>query len=270
LPNYDGWEPLRDDRDPQREKTLGRPSGQGIVYLARSPERVLQLQRNAEEVKKLLRDATERPQHKDVNFSELGRKIMNVGSPDPVEFLGALKCYKIPADDKLKEARAVGCLKSEIRALHNAEHPAVLKLRHANPTAAPPFIVTQYHRRGSLGDNLQLYRGNVLAALNAFRKLVGGVDAIHKQSVVHRDIKPANIFVTESGDLVLGDFGMCVFFDAGTENRIANENRITRKIGELVGSHWWMPPWASTYDRVAMDKVNPQSTFTRWQRFCGR
>jgi serine/threonine protein kinase len=140
-------------------------------------------------------------------------------------------------------------LESEIRALNTVKHPAVLKLLCAN--ASQRFIVTQYHRNGSLNDNLHLYRGNVLAALRAFRSLVDGVVEIHAQGAVHRDIKPANIFVVESGDLVLGDFGI-VFFHTGS-----SETRVTKTVGELVGSHWWMPPWAYMYDRIEMDKVSP-------------
>jgi serine/threonine protein kinase len=52
---------------------------------------------------------------------------------------------------------------------------------------------------------LNLYQGNVSAALSAFRTLVDGVVEVHAYNVIHRDIKPANVFVAESGQLVLGD-----------------------------------------------------------------
>jgi hypothetical protein len=39
MQTYDGWEPLPDDKDQNREKMLGK-GGQGEVYLARSPEQV--------------------------------------------------------------------------------------------------------------------------------------------------------------------------------------------------------------------------------------
>jgi serine/threonine protein kinase len=116
----------------------------------------------------------------------------------------------------------------------------VLKLLRSN--VGERFIVTEYHECGTLDKHLNCYRGDALAALQAFGKLVDGVLEIHKLGAIHRDIKPENIFVTASGDLVLGDFGI-VFFEAG--------ERLTKTYGERVGSHYWMAPWA--YDNVRLE-----------------
>jgi len=232
----------------ERIRRLGE-GGQGQVFLVRTPERVAARQQAKAQIRPCIRDIggyEGRPSETVVQ--ELLHAFQESTRPDNPSELGALKEFKISPEDKEEERRAIERLESEIRALEKVNHPAVLKLLYAN--SAERFIVTEYHSRGPLSENLNLYRGEVLAALSAFRTLVDGVVAIQSQNVIHRDIKPANIFVAESGDLVLGDFGI-VFFDTG------EEKRVTRTIGELVGSHWWMPPWAYTYDRIAMDKVNP-------------
>lgn len=38
--------------------------------------------------------------------------------------------------------------------------------------------------------------------------LVGAIKFLHDQKIIHRDIKPANIFLTEKGEIKLGDFGI--------------------------------------------------------------
>ncbi len=38
-----------------------------------------------------------------------------------------------------------------------------------------------------------------------------GVKEIHDRNAIHRHIKPENIFLSESGSLVLGDFGIVIF-----------------------------------------------------------
>ncbi|KAJ7146010.1 kinase-like domain-containing protein [Mycena epipterygia] len=38
-------------------------------------------------------------------------------------------------------------------------------------------------------------------------QLVVAVETLHELNIIHRDIKPANVFLTEQGNIVLGDFG---------------------------------------------------------------
>jgi serine/threonine protein kinase len=243
MTTYDGWELLQDRTDPKEKQTLGH-GGQGVVYLARSPRAAARHRESEERVKHSLRQNSS-GQYEPM---ELAKCLWELGDPDFAEDVGALKQFSIPSDDKEEEAKAVGRLEAEVHALQNVSDPAVLRLLHSN--LRQRFLVTEYHQRGTLDRNLSLYRGNSLVALEALRPLVKGVMEIHKQGAIHRDIKTENIFLSVTGNLVLGDFGI-VFFQAG------QRERLTSTFGERVGSHFWMAPWAYDSVRIEFGQVRP-------------
>jgi serine/threonine protein kinase len=242
MQTYDGWEPLRDDYDLKREKLLGK-GGQGEVYLVRSPQQAASRQNLDKRIIHLLVGVG----HNTSTATELSKCLLELGGPDPAESLGALKKFVIPSDNKDEEARAIGRLEAEVKAL-KALHgqPGILRLLYAN--VAQRFIVTEFHARGALNKHLHLYRGNVLAALEAFKPLVDAASKIHQEGAIHRDIKTENIFVSTSNNLILGDFGI-VFFNENSE-------RLTTTY-ERVGSHFWMAPWAYDNARLELGKISP-------------
>ena len=106
--------------------------------------------------------------------------------------------------------------------------------------------MSEYHEHGTLHDSPDRFKGDVGAALHAFRGLVSGVAELHNENIVHRDIKPQNVFLGQDGSLVLGDFGL-VFFEDPEKSRLSGTF-------ENVGTRDWMPPWALS---LRIDEVKP-------------
>jgi serine/threonine protein kinase len=166
--------------------------------------------------------------------------------------LGALKRFKIPPitgnallpTPGSDEYEAVQRMNSEIGALRE-NIPGLPRLLDANESDR--WVVTEYFPEKSLEHQPTRYRGNVLAALKAFRSLVESVKAIHKLGMVHRDIKPANVFIRNADELVLGDFG--IVYLPGVPDRVT----VT---GERVGPRDYMPPWTNLGRRHAVVKPN--------------
>jgi serine/threonine protein kinase len=215
--------------------------GQGKVFLVRSPDRVVQRKIAKQDmVLGLYPLSRDSPDNVTVAQAErVANAMFTLARPDDVDDLGALKEFQIRTD----ETQVLKRLESEIRALREIRHAALLKMLDAS--LEERFLVTEYHPNGSLATKPHLLKGDLSGALKAFKRLAEGVSLIHKAGAIHRDIKAANIFVTESNELVLGDFGI-VFFPGG--------ERLT-KSSERVGTRYWVPPWADR--KVRLEEVDP-------------
>ena len=101
----------------------------------------------------------------------------------------------------------------EARAASSLNHPGICTIYELNESAETPFIV------------MELLEGNSLEKLSPGRPLpcaqlvelgiqvADALDAAHRKGILHRDIKPANIFLTNSGQAKLLDFGVAKLTD---------------------------------------------------------
>jgi len=96
----------------------------------------------------------------------------------------------------------------EARAASSLNHPGICIIHELDETATPPFLVMELLEGSSLE---KLYRGHAmpypkLVAMGI--QLADALDAAHRKGILHRDIKPSNIFITNSGQAKLLDFGL--------------------------------------------------------------
>src|SRR3972149_4165240 len=182
-------------------------------------------------------------------IEKFGEIVLDFVRRDYPNNQGALKILHQPKDARDFE-RAKERIEREIEAMTNLSHPNLLKILDADDDSK--WFVSQYHFRGTLANNLNLFQGNISSALKAFRPLVEGVSLIHEKGYIHRDIKPQNIFLVSSDNLILGDFGI-VFFQDPQHTRISDTY-------ENVGSRDWMPGWATGRPRGALSPRRRKNT----------
>ncbi|KEG08117.1 putative eukaryotic translation initiation factor 2-alpha kinase precursor [Trypanosoma grayi] len=71
------------------------------------------------------------------------------------------------------------------------------------------FIQMEYFQRGTLADFFATRNGfSRQENLEHLIQITEGLRYLHQQRVVHRDLKPTNIFVSDSGIMKIGDFGL--------------------------------------------------------------
>ncbi|MUM33938.1 serine/threonine-protein kinase, partial [Mycolicibacterium sp. CBMA 361] len=112
----------------------------------------------------------------------------------------------------LREQRAMGRLSG---------HPHITNvLNVGTTTSGRPFIVLQYHSRGSLDGRIRKHGPlGWPQALSLGVKLAGALETAHQAGILHRDVKPGNILLTDYHQPQLTDFGiarMAGGFETGT------------------------------------------------------
>jgi serine/threonine protein kinase len=89
-------------------------------------------------------------------------------------------------------------------------HANIVNLIHSFETDAHVYIVLEFCSRGDLYEAIRTGTGPLETehVRQFMLQLVDAVAYIHSKGMYHRDIKPENIFLTHSGEMKLGDFGL--------------------------------------------------------------
>ena len=109
----------------------------------------------------------------------------------------------------------------EAKILEILDHPNIVKFMEVYPSKKGKLcIVMEYADNGDLqghmkkqidaakksGGDVEYWSQDKV--LNWFTQICLGVKHVHDRKILHRDIKSQNIFVTKSGKMKLGDFGI--------------------------------------------------------------
>ena len=128
-------------------------------------------------------------------------------------------CYK--ADDpahvlrvlkRLKNRERIARFVAEVDAIKKLQSPYVVQIVAFDTEHKSPYLIMPYYSKGEMARH-SLAGMSTIERLRMFMKICRGVGCAHSIGIVHRDVKPDNIFISESGDPVVGDFGICHVVD---------------------------------------------------------
>jgi serine/threonine protein kinase len=128
----------------------------------------------------------------------------------------------------------------EARAASSFNHPGICTIHELNESAETPFIVMELMEGNSLE---KLYRGHVMPyskLLEMGVQLADALNVAHRKGILHRDIKPSNIFVTNSGQAKILDFGLAKLNGTGADASTA-VSTLTAS-GSTMGTVAYMSP----------------------------
>ncbi|OLN81660.1 Serine/threonine-protein kinase ksp1 [Colletotrichum chlorophyti] len=130
--------------------------------------------------------------------------------------------------------------KSEELVLHSrlGSHPNIVNLIHSFETDAHIYLVLEFCPQGDLYEAIRNGHGPLETehVRRFMLQLVDAVAYIHSKGVYHRDIKPENIFLTKSGEMKLGDFGLATTENWTLENTVGSDRYMSPEQYDSAGA----------------------------------
>lgn len=170
--------------------------------------------------------------------------------------LGRRVALKFIPDNLVGDPKSLERFEREARAASQLNHPNICTIHAIEDNNGHPFIVMEKLEGQSVKQMIHGKPMDVDEILDIGVQVADALVASHAKGIIHRDIKPANIFLTNTGQAKVLDFGLAKLT---TEAKLATstdtgiEDSLTA-VGVIPGTAVYMAP-----EQARSEPLDPRS-----------
>jgi serine/threonine protein kinase/tetratricopeptide (TPR) repeat protein len=159
--------------------------------------------------------------------------------------LGREVAVKILNEDAASSPSRIERFEREARAVARLSHPNILDIHDFGTHEGITYAVTELLHGQTLADRLRKGEIPLNKALEICRAIAEGLAAAHSEGIVHRDLKPSNIFITDTGQVKILDFGIARLKERPADKPSPSAEAPTESltgVGKMIGTVGYMSP----------------------------